>query len=252
MAMRTRTVAGNWKMHLDREGAVQLARAIRNRARARVDGRVAICPPYPFLDAVVRATEGSAVLVGAQDVDPEPSGARTGAVSAEMVRSVGATFTLVGHSERRALFGDDDAIVGAKLRAARRAGLDVTLCCGETLAEREAHRTLEVVRDQLAGALDGVGASEMAHVTIAYEPVWAIGTGRVATPAQAQEVHAAIRAWLSERFDAGVAAAALIQYGGSVKPANAAELLACPDIDGALVGGASLDADAFIAIVRAP
>jgi len=191
------------------------------------------------------------VGVGAQDVDPEPKGARTGAVSAAMLKSVGATFTLVGHSERRHVFGDTDELVSRKLRAALDAGLGVTLCIGEKLEEREAGQTDQVVLSQLDSGLEGVSEAEISRVIIAYEPVWAIGTGRTATPDQAQEVHALIRAHLVETRGQAIAESMIIQYGGSAKPGNAADLLGQPDVDGLLIGGASLDAESFVAIIRA-
>ncbi len=249
--MRVRLIAGNWKMNLTRPEAVELAREIRNRVRPRVDGDVALCPSYPFIDVVARALAGSPVQVGAQDLDPEERGARTGAVSGPMLRSVGATFTLVGHSERRAIFGDSEDVVAAKVRAALKSDLRVVLCVGESLQEREASRTFEVVLGQLRSAIEGLGAEELGRITVAYEPVWAIGTGRTASPEQAQEVHRRIRSELASIASRDVAARTRILYGGSVKPTNAAALMAQPDIDGALVGGASLDFQNFIDIIRA-
>ena len=249
--MRTPTITGNWKMHLDRDEAVELARQIRNHTRPNVDGVVAVTPAYPFIYPVAKTLEGSAVGLGAQDVDPEPKGARTGAVSAAMLKSVGCTFTLVGHSERRHVFGDTDELVASKLRAALAAGLEVTLCIGEKLEQREAGRTDEVVLGQLDAGIQGLSDEDLARVILAYEPVWAIGTGRTASPEQAQEVHATIRAHLAETRGQAVAERTIIQYGGSVKPGNAAELLGQPDVDGLLIGGASLDAESFVAIVRA-
>jgi triosephosphate isomerase len=249
--MRRPFIAGNWKMNLDFEAAMALAQILRRMVRDRVDGDVGICPPYPFLQPIAKALEGSAVQVGAQDVDPEISGARTGAVSASMLRSTGCAFTLVGHSERRDIFGDTDDLVALKLRAGLNHELQVMLCIGEHLAERQAFRTFEVVLDQLDIALADLSLDQISRITLAYEPVWAIGTGLSATPEQAQEVHEGIRAHIAKLFTPDVAASIRILYGGSVKPSNAAELLAQPDVDGALVGGASLKADSFVEIVRA-
>ena len=249
--MRTTIIAGNWKMNLDFEEATELAQSLRRVVRARVDGEIAICPPYPYIQPIAKALEGSPISVGAQDVDPEFSGARTGAVAAPMLRSVGCGFTLVGHSERRDVFGDTDEIVAQKLRAALNNELNVMLCIGEHLDERKAFRTFEVVLGQLDVALEGLTPDEISRVTLAYEPVWAIGTGLSATPEQAQEVHERIRAHIGTRFNQDVAGSIRILYGGSVKPSNAAELLSQPDVDGALVGGASLNVDSFVGIIRA-
>jgi len=249
--MRTTIIAGNWKMNLELEDALGLAQELRRLVRARVDGEVAICPPYPFLQPIAKALEGSAVDVGAQDVDAHKSGARTGAVSASMLRSVGCSFTLVGHSERRDVFGDTDEIIAQKLRAGLDHGLKVMLCIGEHLDDRESHRTFEVVLGQLDIALKDLTLEETSRITLAYEPVWAIGTGRSATPEQAQEVHQRIRAHIATLFNHDVAGSMRILYGGSVKSSNAADLLTQPDVDGALVGGASLKAESFVNIIRA-
>ena len=249
--MRKPFVAGNWKMNLSLEESRRLAAALRERLADVRGADVAVFPPFVFAPAVVETLRGSAISVGVQDLHWEEKGAFTGAVAAPMVRDIGCTRAIVGHSERRHLFGERDEDVNRKLHAALRAGLEPICCVGELLEERDAGRTEEVVRRQTIRALDGLTNEQMAHVTIAYEPVWAIGTGRNATPEQAQAVHAMIRALLAERFGAATARAVRIQYGGSVKPENAGELLAAPDIDGALVGGASLKAESFEAIVRA-
>lgn len=257
---------GNWKCNPESLGeALALARLVGAAARgAASDGAaggvtVGVVPPAPFLAPVaecLREFGGGRVAVGAQDVHTERAGAYTGAASAPQLRSAGAQFALVGHSERRALFGDDDEAVNAKLRAALAAGLRAILCVGETLEERELGVTDAVVATQLAKGLAGVDAAQMAagNVAIAYEPVWAIGTGRVATPAQAQLVHAAARSWLEGAYGRAVADSVVIQYGGSVTPEAVDELMACPDVDGVLVGGASLKAEAFarIATFRSP
>lgn len=250
--MKTRTpfVAGNWKMHLDIAEGVALVRELR----ASLDGvkgvRVAVAPPFTAVHAVAQALAGSAIEVAGQDVHWETQGAFTGEVSAGMLRDAGASCVIIGHSERRQFFGETDETVGRRTRAALAAGLTPIVCVGESLADREAERTLQVVGTQVKDGLRGLSADELAKLVIAYEPVWAIGTGRTATAAQAQEVHAAIRGMLRD-IGGDVADSVPLQYGGSVKPDNAAELLSQPDVDGALVGGASLKASSFAAIVRA-
>ena len=208
------------------------------------------CPPYVYLAEAAAQLQGSAVLLGAQDVSAESGGAFTGEVAGAMLREVGCTHVIVGHSERRSLFGESYAVVAAKFIAARAAGLVPILCVGETLAERESGATETVVRRQLAAVLDSAGVTALDGAIVAYEPVWAIGTGKTATPDQAQAVHADIRAQLTAADDR-IGAATRILYGGSVKGANAADLFAMQDIDGGLIGGASLDAQDFLAICRA-
>jgi triosephosphate isomerase len=245
-------LAGNWKLHGTLAEAASLAGAVRE-AVAGVEGRdVVLCPPFTAVAEVARALAGSAVAVGGQDCFWETKGAFTGEVSAEMLKDAGAAFVIAGHSERRQCFGETDETVARKAVAARRAGLVPIVCVGERLEEREAGRTLDVVSRQVAGGLAGFPRTdaEAGRLVVAYEPVWAIGTGRTATPAQAQEVHAAIRRLLGEHLSAAAAAAVRIQYGGSVKADNIDSLMAEPDIDGALVGGASLDAAGFARIVR--
>jgi len=248
--MRTPLVAGNWKMHGTRESAVALARAVVDGLPDARDAEVALCPPFLHLADVGRELRGAGVVLGAQDVCAEEPGAFTGEIAAAMLADLGCGQVIVGHSERRALFGDSDALVARKFMAAQRAGLTPILCIGETLEQREAGATLEVVRRQLRAVLDAVGIAAFARAVVAYEPVWAIGTGRTATPDQAQEVHAQVRGALAAE-DAAVAAGLRILYGGSVKAANAAELFAQPDIDGGLIGGAALDSAQFISICRA-
>ena len=251
--MRARLIAGNWKLNTTRDEAVALARAVSEAvAEAVASGvRVAVCPPFVSVDAVAQALLGTGVAVGAQDVSAHECGAHTGEVSAAMLASVGAAYVLVGHSERRADHGEDDALVAAKLGRALAAGLMPVLCVGETLGERRAGREAAVVSAQLVGALAGVSAGGAARVVVAYEPVWAIGTGETASPEQAQSMHAHIRTCLGEAFGPDLAAAATILYGGSMTAATAADLLACADIDGGLVGGASLKPADFAAIARA-
>jgi len=236
-------------MNTTRSEAVVLARAVAEGVGTGRGVDVAVCPPSVYLDAVGQVLAGTAVGLGGQNCYHAAKGAFTGEVSAAMLRDVGCRYVIVGHSERRQLFHETDAEVNRKLLAALEAGLTPILCVGETLAQREAGQTFAVVRGQLAGSLAGLSAEPMARVVIAYEPVWAIGTGVVATPTQAEEVHADLRRWLAERYNPKVAAEVRIQYGGSVTAENAFSLLSQPNIDGALVGGASLKAESFLAIV---
>lgn len=243
-----RLLAGNWKMHGTRAAARALAQAIRHAAAPGV--RAAIFPPFVHLADAAEALAGSPVVLGAQDLFWEAQGAFTGEVSGAMLADLGCRMVLVGHSERRHVLGETDAIVSRKLRAALVAGLEPVLCVGETLAQREANLTATVLKAQVAHALAGLDAAGMARIVLAYEPVWAIGTGRVATPAQAREAHALVRETVAALHGAEAARAATVLYGGSVKPDNLAGLLAEPGIDGALVGGASLDAKAFSEMMR--
>jgi triosephosphate isomerase len=248
---RKKFVCGNWKMHKTRGEAQELARALVSLvADARDRVQVAVAPPFTALEAVAQALAGSKVELAAQTCHFEAQGAFTGEVSPAMVADAGCAHCLVGHSERRQLFGETDETVRRKTAALLKVGVLPIVCVGETLQEREGGRTVEVVSRQVRGALEGVAAADVARLTLAYEPVWAIGTGKTATTAQAQEVHAAIRKLLRELAGDAAAAAVRIQYGGSVKPDNAAELLAQPDVDGALVGGASLKASDFSLIVK--
>ena len=249
--MRTKFVVGNWKLHKTIAESLALVTELKNQLGTVKGVAVGVAPPFTALNAVAKRLEGSPIATCAQDCYWEATGAWTGEVSAPLLADAGATWAIVGHSERRQFFGDTNDGVGKKARAALAGGLGAIVCIGEMLAERDAGRTLDVVDAQLAGALDGIDAAATARLVIAYEPVWAIGTGRTATPAQAQEVHAHIRKRLGERFGAAVAATVRIQYGGSVKPSNAEALMAEADIDGALVGGASLDAADFVGIVKA-
>ncbi len=246
-------VCGNWKCHKTIADAVALVTELKNTlgmaTRAgTID--VAVAPPFTAIAAVVKRLEGTQIGVAGQSCHWEDQGAFTGEISAPMLYEAGARFVILGHSERRQLFGELDQAVSVKTKSALRAGLSPIVCVGETLGEREAGETMHRVGAQLDGSLAGIGAAEATRVTIAYEPVWAIGTGRNASPAQAQEVHAFIRGKLAAMYGA-IATGMRIQYGGSVKPSNAVELMAQPDIDGALVGGASLVADQFVAIARA-
>ena len=249
--MRTPFVVGNWKLNKTVAEAIALVTELKNQLGAVKGVAVGVAPTHLALSAVAKRLEGTQLAVAGQSCHWEASGAWTGEVSAPMLADAGATWCIVGHSERRQFFGDTSEGVGKKARAVLAAKLGVIVCVGESLAERDAGRTLAVVDEQLAGALAGIDAGEAPRLVIAYEPVWAIGTGRTATPAQAQEVHAHIRARLADRLGVVAADAIRIQYGGSVKPSNADALMAERDIDGALVGGASLEAADFIAIVKA-
>ena len=247
--MRKPFICGNWKMNTDRASAVALAKATAEAA-AKVKGvEVGVCPPACYLEAVLAAARGTPLVVGGQNLYFEASGAFTGEVSGPMLKDLGCTYVIIGHSERRHVFGEPDAMVSKKVHAALAAGLRPILCVGELLEERQAGRTEAVVRRHVETGLAGVAKAQARGVVIAYEPVWAIGTGLTATPDQAQEVHAFIRGLLTDFYDADLAQAVRIQYGGSVKPENTQDLLARPDIDGALVGGASLKADGFAAII---
>jgi triosephosphate isomerase len=247
---RTPILAGNWKMHCTRAEAATLARALVDSVGRTTGREVIVAPPFTALETVRGVIAGSCIQLSAQNVHGEPKGAFTGEVSAAMLTDVGCTHVIIGHSERRQYFGETDASVNARLTAALAAGLGPIVCVGETLAEREAGRTASVVDGQVRGGLAGLDAGRVARCVIAYEPVWAIGTGRTATPEQAQEVHAAIRALVGTLAGATVAAGIRILYGGSVKADNVDALMAQPDLDGALVGGASLVAADFTRIVR--
>jgi triosephosphate isomerase (TIM) len=248
--MRRPFIAGNWKMNLGRGPARELAEALAASLGGLSDRDVAVFPTALSVAECADTLDGSGIQVGAQNFWPEADGAFTGELSAEILASGGARILLVGHSERRQIIGEDDALIHRKLQRALDAGLDAILCVGETLDERESNRTMDVVGRQVRAGLEGIDSSKLARVTVAYEPVWAIGTGKTATPEMAQEVHAAIRALLADIGGDDFAAATRIQYGGSVKPGNVDDLMAMPDVDGALVGGASLEAASFERIVK--
>ena len=248
--MRTPIVVGNWKLHKTIAEGLALVTELKNQLAAVREVDIGVAPVFPALQPIARRLEGTSIRVAGQDCHWEERGAWTGAVSPSLLADAGCSLVIIGHSERRQHFSETDERVGRKVAAALAAGLTPILCVGETDAERDAGDTFRRVDTQLEGGLAQVGPEEILRVVIAYEPVWAIGTGRTATPAQAQEVHAHIRSWLRSRH--GDPADGLrIQYGGSVKPGNAAELMRQPDIDGALVGGASLEASDFVAIVKA-
>ncbi len=248
---RPRLVAGNWKMHKTTAEAAALAREVVERARPQSRCEVAVCPPFTALESVAAALRGSPVHLGAQDLHPEPQGAFTGEIAGGMLAVLGCRFVIVGHSERRHGMNEDDALVARKLRAALREGLTPIVCVGETLEEREAEHTHAVLERQILAAYWGLNPDEATATAIAYEPVWAIGTGRVATPDQARDAHRAVRGMLDRAVGAGTGARLALLYGGSVNAQNAAALFSEEDLDGALVGGASLEAAGFWQIVRA-
>jgi len=236
-------------MNLDRASAVALAEGLAKEAEEVDDVDLAVCPPSVYLDPVGKALAGSKVGLGAQNAYHQSKGAYTGEISVSMLRDLGCEYVILGHSERRHVLGETDEQVNKKVHAALEAGLEPIVCVGELLAQREAEKTLEVIRSQFDGSLAGLSKEQIVRVVIAYEPVWAIGTGEVATPQQAEEVHLDLRKILEDRYNKEVADTVRIQYGGSVKPENAAELLSQPNIDGALVGGASLKVELFMGII---
>jgi triosephosphate isomerase (TIM) len=252
--MRKVFVAGNWKMNLDLAGAKALAGGLREKIdqsdwKDKIE--VAVCPPFVYLPSVVEALAGSSIGMGAQDVYFEGNGAYTGEISVEMLQDVGCEYVIVGHSERRHVLGESNDLINKKLKAALAGGLAPILCIGEMLSERESDLTEAVVERQLRQGLAEVSAEDLAKITLAYEPVWAIGTGVTATPEQAQEAHHFSRGIIQDMYGAEAAAAIRIQYGGSVKPTNAQELIGQPDVDGGLIGGASLKVEDFLGILAA-
>jgi triosephosphate isomerase len=251
--MRKPFVAGNWKMNTDACTSLALAKDIASNSRdiAGNSVSIAVCPPFIYLQSVAKALSASHIAVGAQDVYFESKGAFTGEISPFMLKDIGCTYVLCGHSERRHVIGETDELINKKLAAAIAGGLLPILCVGELLTERDAGQTEQVVSRQFRKGLSGLSAEKVSAVTIAYEPVWAIGTGRTATPQQAQEVHDFIRMLLAQMYDDQLADEIRILYGGSVKPDNAEDLMNQDDIDGLLVGGASLNADDFLTIIRA-
>ncbi|MCP4405353.1 MAG: triose-phosphate isomerase [bacterium] len=248
--MRTPIIAGNWKMNTVLDDAKALVQELKGLVSDVQDVEVVVCPPFISLGAVQEIIKESNIQLGAQNVYWEKSGAFTAEVSAPMLKSVGCTYAIIGHSERRSYFGETDETVNKRTFAALEEGLKPIVCVGETLEERESDKTFDVIEQQITGGLANLTQEQMASIVIAYEPVWAIGTGKTATKEQAQEVHAFIRKLLAELFGEATAEATRIQYGGSVKAENATELMAQPDIDGALVGGASLKAASFEGIVK--
>ena len=248
--MRKPILAGNWKLNKTLKESLELVTLLKRGVRDTQSVDIVVCPPYTALSDVSEALLETEIRVGAQDLYWEEKGAFTGEVSATLLKDAGATFVIVGHSERRQFFHETHETVNRKTKAALNAGLTPITCVGETLSEREKDMTFKVLEAQLAGAFIDFSGPDAQKVVLAYEPVWAIGSGRVATPQQAQEVHAFIRGWLGKRFGRDTANSIRIQYGGSVKPDNIAELMREEDIDGALIGGASLDAQSFLDIVK--
>lgn len=249
--MRRPLIAGNWKMNLVRESAEALARGVVSKCTTSGNAEVVICPPLVYLETVRKAIQGSAVGLGAQNMYFADEGAFTGEISGQMLADVGCAFVILGHSERRHILGETDADVNRKVLAALKSRLTPIVCVGETLQQREAGQTESVIRGQFEGSMASLTSEQMSQLVIAYEPVWAIGTGRNATPQQAEQVHADLRRLIESRYNSHIASTVRIQYGGSVKPENARELLSQPNIDGALVGGASLKVDSFMGIVSA-
>lgn len=248
--MRKPYICGNWKLNKTISEALDFAKTIKAAVAAVKDVEIGIGAPFTCLYPLAQELRGTAVQVGAEDCYWEESGAFTGEVSPSLIKDTGCKFVIIGHSERRQFFGETNETVNKKTKAALKAGLQAIVCVGEMLAERENGTTNVVVKDHITGGLVGLSNDDMKNVVIAYEPVWAIGTGKTASPAQAQEVHAFIRSVLAEMFGKEVADGVRIQYGGSVKPDNVKELMSCPDVDGALVGGAALKADSFEQLVK--
>lgn len=250
--MRKTIIAGNWKMHKTIGEAIELANGLKREffeiEPQAVD--IVICPPYTALSEVAEIIYGSNISLGAQDMNGEDEGAFTGEVSGVMLKELGAQFVIIGHSERRQYFGETNETVNKKLKAALRQGLIPIVCVGENLSEREKGETFNVIKNHIKGGLEGINSEEALKLVIAYEPVWAIGTGKTATAIQAEEAQKYIRNLLAEMYNSAVAGPIRIQYGGSVKPENISELIGQPDIDGALVGGASLDVKSFSLIVK--
>ncbi|RLS70546.1 MAG: triose-phosphate isomerase [Planctomycetota bacterium] len=249
--MRRLFIAGNWKMNLNRGQSLSLVQSLVESLRGVSDVDIAVCPPAVYLGELGKALHATNIGLGAQNVNSKAEGAYTGEISCSMLKDVGCRYVILGHSERRAIYGETDSMVNEKLHAVLAAGLTPIVCVGETLEQREAGQTQQVVRSQCIGSLAGLTEDQMLKTVLAYEPVWAIGTGKTASPAQAEEVHKDIRSLLETQFSVGTAQKVIVLYGGSVKADNAQELLSEPNIDGALVGGASLKQDSFEGIIKA-
>lgn len=249
--MRKPFLAGNWKMNMNSASAVSLAAGLANELQDIQTVDVAVCPPFVYLQSVAAALSASNIAMGAQDVFYEGNGAFTGEISCEMLKDTSCTYVIIGHSERRHVIGETDALINKKVAATIDGGLLPIFCVGELLEEREAGKTADVVTNQVKKGLEGLCSERVQAVTIAYEPVWAIGTGRTATPDQAQQVHGMIRGLLGELYGEDIAQTLRIQYGGSAKPSNTVELMSQPDVDGLLIGGASLKVEDFAAMVKA-
>jgi triosephosphate isomerase len=252
MTARAKVIAGNWKLNKDIHQTEELLAGLKSALTYDLKGvRVIVCPPFTSLETAGRLTKGTSIFFGAQNMFYEDEGAFTGEVSPKMLKSVGCEYVILGHSERRQIFGETDELINKKLKKAIASGLVPIVCVGETLEQREKNVTAQIVTTQVRGVLKDISAEQVVNIIIAYEPVWAIGTGRNATPQQAEEVHLLIRKLLAELYTSAAAEKVIIQYGGSVKADNAAELLWQPNVDGALVGGACLKADSFSSIIRA-
>jgi triosephosphate isomerase len=250
--MRGYLIAGNWKMYKDLAGTVELLNDLKDRSSSfRAGVAVVVCPPFTSLAIASNLLKGSSIKLGAQNMSEQDEGAYTGEISWTMLKATGCEYVILGHSERRQYFSESNELINAKAKKALAGGLRPILCVGETLEQREKGVTEQIIAAQVKGALSGISADDVARVTLAYEPVWAIGTGRNATPVQAQQVHQEIRKLIGRLYSWSVAEAIMIQYGGSVKPENAKDLLAQDDIDGALVGGACLKAESFALIINA-
>jgi triosephosphate isomerase (TIM) len=243
-------IAGNWKMNSSAASSVAIAAGMASELGGVEDVDLAICPPFVYIPGVVEAFKGSNIDVGAQNMYFEDNGAFTGEISGQMLKDIGCRYVILGHSERRHVLGETDQLINTKIIKALNDGLEIMFCVGELLDQRKSGQTTEVVTTQITEGLKNIGPESLASITIAYEPVWAIGTGETATPDQAQETHAIIRDLIGKLYGTELADAIRIQYGGSVKPSNAAELLGCPDVDGALVGGASMTVEDFAGIVN--
>ncbi len=248
--MRKTFIAGNWKMNMLPSEAAAFIGDLAAKTGDFKYGKVMVAPPFTSLPAAAAVIKGTGILLGAQNMSDEESGAHTGEVSPLMLKDLGVDAVILGHSERRLIYGENDAFINRKVKLALKHGFEVILCVGETLEERESGKVETVVEEQLAGGLSGIAEESLASITIAYEPVWAIGTGKTATPEDADSVHAFIRKIIEKLFSSSAAAEIVIQYGGSVKPENSAELMAKENIDGALVGGASLKVDSFYGIIN--
>jgi triosephosphate isomerase len=249
--MRKYVIAGNWKMYKTNSEAKQLAEAIKGKTSSIQKAQIIICPPATALSAVSEAVKDSKIAVGAQNMYWESQGAFTGEISSEMIKSTGASYVIIGHSERRQYFHETDETVNKKVHYALQTNLNPIVCIGESLEQREEGITKDIINDQLEGGLKDITSDQMGDIILAYEPIWAIGTGKTATPDQAQDVHSFIRTKLQSMFDEETSNSVVLQYGGSVKPSNANDLLQQSDIDGALVGGACLEADSFSEIIKA-
>lgn len=249
--MRKKVVAGNWKMNKNLSETIELISGIKKELEnGETNAEVIICPPFTSLETAKALIKDSKISLGAQNLHQEENGAFTGEISADMLKSVGCEYVIIGHSERRTIFNETDDLINEKIKRTLAAGLKPIFCVGETLEERENNQTDQIIETQIREGLSGISEESLENLIVAYEPVWAIGTGKTASPDQAQAVHKYIRTLLTDSFSPEMAESTVIQYGGSVKPDNAAELFSQPDIDGGLIGGASLKADSFVEIIK--